>query len=375
MKSPAGPCLAAALFALSIARPAVAQTPAAERPAIAAVGTAEPAAAPLSRSTQEKIARMKPIFDGKTLDGWIQAPPAPNTFSSNDVTNVANLARKLADKSDPIAAFLNAQLDEPAKAALAAFSPTVADARPTISVLVRNLNRILAGASIYEPARFERVRLRAATSSLQRSNPTGQELMRLNRMLLEDAFPDLFAISPATSWIVKDGAMASTGGGRGVIYTKDDYSHYRLIFTMRHVSGQPDHHPCILIFCQRPPAGERGLDALGAIQFQTPNGGHWDYRPGQNHAGTGFTRPIRTKFDNHEWHQVEVLVDARTGKARMAVAQPVGTRAIENLMFSDAAAGRTGPIAWQMHNAGLFDEFKDVRLELDPTEDRLLTVE
>src|SRR5947207_2143091 len=41
----------------------------------------------------------------------------------------------------------------------------------------------------------------------------------------------------ADSWTVKDSAMASTGAGRGVIYTKDDYTKYRLVFTMRHVSG------------------------------------------------------------------------------------------------------------------------------------------
>src|SRR4051812_42625577 len=169
--------------------------------------------------------------------------------------------------------------------------------------------------------------------------------------------------------------MASTGAGRGVIYTVDDYTHYRLIFTLRHVSGQPDHQPCILIFCTRPTEGEKALDALGGIQFQAPNGGHWDYRPGHNNAGTGFTNPVKPKFNNHDWCQVEILVDARTGKARMAVATPPGTRAVENLDFSDLAAAKVGPIAWQMHNAGLFDEFKDVRIEVNPKEDRLITVE
>jgi hypothetical protein len=28
-----------------------------------------------------------------------------------------------------------------------------------------------------------------------------------------------------------------------------------------------------------------------------------------------------------------------------------------------------------MHNAGLIDEFKDIRIEIDPKEDRLITVE
>jgi hypothetical protein len=50
------------------------------------------------------------------------------------------------------------------------------------------------------------------------------------------------------TWTVKDGAMSSLGAGRGVIYTKGEYGNYRLIFNMRHVSGQPDHQACFLIF-------------------------------------------------------------------------------------------------------------------------------
>ena len=72
---------------------------------------------------------------------------------------------------------------------------------------------------------------------------------------------------------------------------------------------------------------------------------------------------------------MELLVDARSGTARMAVAQPVGTRAREVLVFKDATAGRIGPIAWQMHNKGLFDEYKDVRIEVDPRDQKLITVE
>jgi hypothetical protein len=178
---------------------------------------------------------------------------------------------------------------------------------------------------------------------------------------------------PPDSWVVKDGAMASTGAGRGVIYTKDDFTKYRLFVTMRHVSGKPDHQACVLVFCTRPPEGHKGLDALGGIQFQPPNGGHWDYRPRQNKAGAGFTKLPHPKFDPHEWAQVEMLVDATAGTARMAIAQPVGAKAVEVLAFKVKEAGKTGPIAWQMHNKGLFDEYKDVRVEVDPTADELVT--
>jgi hypothetical protein len=178
---------------------------------------------------------------------------------------------------------------------------------------------------------------------------------------------------PADSWAVKDGAMASKGAGRGVIYTRDNYAKYRLVFIMRHVSGKPDHQACVLIFCTRPQEGKKLLDALGGIQFQPPNGGHWDYRPGHNNAGKGFTKLPHPKFDPKEWCQVEMLVDAVAGTARMAVAQPVGSKAVEVLRFKVAEAGRVGPIAWQMHNKGLFDEYKDVRIEVDPKDELITT--
>lgn len=329
--------------------------------------------APLPQAVLDKIAHMTPLFDGQTLNGWIQAPPYPLTFSSSEVTDAAALAKKLLAKADPVSALLAAQIEERDQPAFAAFAQSGTVTRELTSGLTRTLNRTVNRTAVFNETHFAGVQLRPETAALRKKNPAGTELARLHRLLLEDAFPVELFRSPAESWIVKDGAMASTGGGRGVIYTEKDYTHYRLIFTMRHVSGKPDHAPCVLVFCQRPPAGERGLDALGAIQFQPPNGGHWDYRPGFNKAGTGFTRPEpRTKFDSKQWHQVELLVDARTGTARMAVAQPVGTQGIANLSFHDPAAARTGPIAWQMHNAGLFDEFKDVRIEIDPADDRLL---
>jgi hypothetical protein len=180
---------------------------------------------------------------------------------------------------------------------------------------------------------------------------------------------------PPDSWSVTNGAMASLGLARGVIYTTNDYSHYRLMFTMRHVSGNKDHQACILIFCTRPADGEKPLDALGGVQFQVPNGGHWDYRKGHNNGGTGeFTAVPHPKFDPHQWSRVEILVDATKGVARMAVAQPVAAKAVEVLDFNVPDAGQTGPIAWQMHNKGLFDEYKDVTIEVDPKIDDLITV-
>ncbi len=58
----------------------------------------------------------------------------------------------------------------------------------------------------------------------------------------------------------------------------------------------------------------------------------------------------------------------------MAVAQPLGSKAVEVLDFDEPTAGKEGVIAWQIHNRGLFDEYKDITIEVDPAEDGLITV-
>jgi hypothetical protein len=92
-----------------------------------------------------------------------------------------------------------------------------------------------------------------------------------------------------------------------------------------------------------------------------------------NSGGFEFTTIAKARFDIHEWSRIELLVDTVKGTARMAVAQPPGSRATEVLEFKDVGAGKTGPIALQMHNAGLFDEYKDITIELNPKEEGLIT--
>jgi hypothetical protein len=315
------------------------------------------------------------LFDGKTLNGWIQIENSATSFSRSDITDFVALARQITGRTSAVASFVKDQLDMPVRDDVDSYTPVDGDTDAVSAELVKNLNTIIASGPIYDKARFKKVKLRPATEELLRQSPHGTDLVRLNRMLLEDAFPEALAKSASPGWIVKDGAMASTGAGRGVIYTAKDYSHYRLMFTMRHVSGKPDHQACVLIFCTRPAPAELALDALGGIQFQVPNGGHWDYRPGKNIAGgPEFTKVTEVKYDPHEWSRVEILADASKGTARMAVAQPVGGKAVEVLDFTDPTAGKPGPIAWQMHNAGLFDEYKDVVLEENPANNDLITV-
>jgi Domain of Unknown Function (DUF1080) len=285
------------------------------------------------------------LFDGKTLDGWIQIENSATSLSAAGIIDPAKFADRLSTGTDAVSVFLRGRIQG-------------------LSSMVKDINQVIAGASIYDAARFQGVVLRPETAALLKQQPQGVRLARLNKLLLEDAYPAELARSAVTGWLVRDGAMASTGVGRGVIYTAKDYTRYRLSFTLRHVSGDPDHQACVLIFCTRPQGDEKPLDALGGIQFQPPNGGHWDYRPGKNNNGGAlFTSITKTRFDAHQWSRVEIVADASTGAARMSVAQPPGSDAVEVLAFQDATAGKPGPIAWQMHNPGLFDEYKDIRID------------
>jgi hypothetical protein len=314
------------------------------------------------------------LFDGKTLDGWIQIENSAISLAANAIADQTAFLGKLTSGTDAVSLFLRSRLEEVVKVDLATYSATNAKALP--SAVLNDLNQIIHGPSIFDVARFSNVVLRPETEQLLQQDVYGLQLARLNMLLLEDAYPAELAKSSSTGWVVKDAVMASKGVGRGVIYTAKDYGRYRLMLTMRHVSGKPDHPACVLIFCTRPQPGEMPLDALGGIQFDVPSGGHWDYRPGMNRdGGSEYTTIEKRSFDVSAWSQVELLVDATKGTARMAVAQPPGSKAVEVLDFKEIPAGKVGPIALQMHNAGLFDEYKGISIEVDPKDEWLVTTE
>jgi hypothetical protein len=328
---------------------------------------------PLSSNVLARIGSMRPVFDGNTLNGWIQAPISTSTIGREDVLDVPAFVKRLSEKLDAVSAYLSEAFDNAAKAGLTAALAGNKDPRQTLSPITKSINATLKGGPLYDSARFKGVNLRPETKAMLDRHPQSAELGRLNRMLLEDAYPKELARSAEAAWVVKDGILASTGAGRGVIYTEEDYENYRLIFQVRQTKG--NHFPGVLLFCQRPPSGELGLDSLGGIQFAVPSAGHWDYRPGFNRSGDHFRRPFRVNFNLAEWSQVEILVNGKTGVARMAVAQPPGTRGFELLRFEDPPAARSGPIALQMHNAQLFDEYRDLRVEVDPPDEKLITID
>ena len=106
------------------------------------------------------------------------------------------LAQKISLGSDDVSAFLSAKLDAAAHQALAQYQ--LSNAVPTNqlhAVLLGILNLTLAGDPIYEAGRFRTVNLRPETRKLLAQQPQGKDVVQLNRLLLEDAYPRELASS------------------------------------------------------------------------------------------------------------------------------------------------------------------------------------
>jgi serine/threonine protein kinase len=129
-------------------------------------------------------ARNSPVY----ASGWAAANEMVrgSQFMTNDFPGLSNLVQRLGSGSDPVSRFLWSQFPPETQNAL-----TNAEAKPETlqRALADGLNRVLRDKSIFEPQRFARVSLSEETRRLLAQNPQGDDLIRLNRLLLQDAYP------------------------------------------------------------------------------------------------------------------------------------------------------------------------------------------
>ena len=123
-------------------------------------------------------------------------------MSEGDITDVAALAARLKGKSDPVATFLATNLSDKTTSLLAESTGPGADTAPLRAALLHDLNRIIRQElnkedkkpALYDAPRFSGVPLSAKTQQLVAENPEKDSArMRLNRLLLQDAFPKAIA--------------------------------------------------------------------------------------------------------------------------------------------------------------------------------------
>ena len=124
--------------------------------------------------------------------------------SLGDFIDLSGFVAKLRTLQDPISGYLWNQFSASTQKVLRSVTSTPEQQK---LALVQALNNILKGVLIYETARFARVTLSPETQALKSQNPHGTDLIRLNRLLLEDAYPLEIAKSNESAQPAKTEAM------------------------------------------------------------------------------------------------------------------------------------------------------------------------
>ncbi len=120
-----------------------------------------------------------------------------STLAADDLKDYPQLAAKLVGRADPLSTYLFGRMQTSVQADLVLAATNHVSARASRKALIENLNQIIAGASIYEEDRFQTITLLPATLDLARAKPEGREAARLNRLLLEEAYPHSLATKKA----------------------------------------------------------------------------------------------------------------------------------------------------------------------------------
>ncbi len=111
------------------------------------------------------------------------------SFEIDDIGDLAQIAYKLDITPDPLSAFIKTRLSGATLAALPRYRESGSRAGELEKTLVGDFRKIVAGPSIYQEQLFVSTRLRPETRRLLAQVTDREGLPKLNRLLLEDAFP------------------------------------------------------------------------------------------------------------------------------------------------------------------------------------------
>ena len=114
-------------------------------------------------------------------------------LAAGDIKELPSLAAKITQKSDPLSEYIASRLQTTLLADLATLTTNMSRGvkpDPKLELaLMGNLNQIIDGDSIYDENRFATVTVHPEIKALIEEKPEGRQLARLNRRLLEAAYP------------------------------------------------------------------------------------------------------------------------------------------------------------------------------------------
>jgi phage tail-like protein len=131
-----------------------------------------------------------PAGPGARCDPWATPLGAPGPrLRPGDLRDPAGLLLRLCRGQDALTRYLREQLAPDTRQRLAQYTATAPPDMDLQIAVLRELNHLLESTPLYTQARFSGIALRPETRALVGQNPQGARLARLNRQLLEEAFP------------------------------------------------------------------------------------------------------------------------------------------------------------------------------------------
>jgi hypothetical protein len=170
-------------------------------------------------------------------------------------------------------------------------------------------------------------------------------------------------------WSVADGAIVGRFHDKvptNFLYTKDNYSDFRLTLSSRMVESE--NHAGVCFWGEIAEQGDNKWYTRGPL-VAFPNPSMWDYIARQ---GLRVYKPAKEKVTSqHEWVQVEILAQGNRVRAAFNGVQVMEWRE------ADASRIKPGPIGVQLHAWTARQEvrYKDIVVETFPKEDKLITLQ
>jgi hypothetical protein len=123
-------------------------------------------------------------------------------------------------------------------------------------------------------------------------------------------------------------------------------------------------HLGICLWGSRPAAGSYGFGRC--LLVIPPNAAIWDYLTNTDNPKPGYQVGMK------DWHKTEILANRTTGKVLVAV----NGKLLHEYQDPPGKLSQRkhGPVGMQIHKAGTESEYKDIEIEVDPKEDRLITL-
>ena len=110
----------------------------------------------------------------------------------SDIKDAGSLALKLQEHRDPLSRYIREQFTRDSLQLIDEYDKFEGPSDQLKNVLVAGLNQIIQKPALYNKKRFEGIALSDKAKEMIRRKPKGEDLIRLNRMLLEEAYPEAF---------------------------------------------------------------------------------------------------------------------------------------------------------------------------------------